>query len=44
MKVLQTMAVKTQFEVEVSAMDTSNIKGIITKAYEYHLTHDKVRR
>lgn len=41
---LETMAKKTQFEVEFHTMDTSSIKEIVTEASDYHLTRDKVMR
>lgn len=42
MKLLETMAEKTQFEMKFPTMDTSSSKGIVTEAFDYHLTHDKV--
>lgn len=43
MKILETMAGNTQFEDEVSVMDTSSSEWTITKASNYYLTCDKVR-
>lgn len=42
MKLLVTIEEKTQFEVEVSTMDTNSSKGVIAKAYDYHQTSDNV--
>ena len=42
MKILENMAEKTQFEVEVPTIDTSNNEGMITKTFAYHFIHDKV--
>lgn len=45
MKVLDTMAKKTQFEVEFPTMDnSSSSEGTITRISDYHYTHDKERR
>lgn len=35
---------KTQFEVEFPTMDTSTSEEITTKIFDYHLTHDKLKR
>lgn len=41
--VLETMAKKTQLQVKVSVMDSSNSDRMITEACDYHLICDKVR-
>lgn len=38
------MAENTRFEVEVSVIDTTSSERAITKTYNYHLNHYKVRR
>lgn len=43
MKLLKIMAKNAFYEVEVSATDTSNNEGAITKTCDYHLICDKVR-
>lgn len=43
MKLLTTMEEKTQFDVEVSTIDTSSSEGTIIEASDYHLTRDKAR-
>lgn len=43
MMILETMAEKTQFEVEFTTIDTCRSERTITKASDYHLTHDKLR-
>lgn len=43
MKILETMAKKTRFDVKVFVMDTSSNERTITKVSNYHLTRDKVR-
>lgn len=44
MKLLKTMEEKTRLEVEFPTMNTSSSDRTVTKAFEYHLTCDKVRR
>lgn len=43
-KFLETMMEKTRFEVEVPTMSTFSSESVITKAFDYHLTRDKLGR
>ena len=40
----ETITEKTQFEVEFPTMGASSSEGTVTEIFDYHLTHDKVRR
>lgn len=44
MKVSETMVDNTLFRVEFSSMDTCSNEGTITKTFDHHLNHYKVRR
>lgn len=44
MKILETMAEKTRFEVKVPLMNTISSERRIIDTYDYHLTHIKVMR
>lgn len=44
MKVLKIMIEKTQFKVEVSAININSSKKTIIKIIDYNLTHDKIRK
>lgn len=43
MKVLEIMAWKTEFEVEVPIIDTNSSERMIIEDSDYHLTLDKAR-
>lgn len=44
MNILKIMAEKTQFELVILTMVTSNNEGTITQTFDYHFTRDKEKR
>lgn len=44
MKILETMTYQTEFTVEVLDRDTTSSEEICTMTFNYHLTHNKLRR